>query len=79
MRYFFHLRGSSDNLFDLEGLELHDLETVRKCTLHTVRDMLSHDIKNGHLDLRYRVDVEDEGGTLVHSLSFNEAFEVTDR
>jgi hypothetical protein len=75
-RYFFHLRDHRARLLDPEGLELPSIEVARTEALHFSRDLLSHDIRSGLIDLRYRLDVENEAGELVHSLPFNDAFEV---
>jgi hypothetical protein len=75
-RYFFHLRDGSDQLLDPEGRELADLETAKHIALACARDTLSQEIKEGRLDLRYRIDLEDSSSTILHSLPLSEAFEV---
>lgn len=75
-RYFFHLRDDVDDLLDPEGLELPDLQAAHDQALRAARDTLSHEIKSGCIDLRYRIDVEDEAGRLVLTLPFAAAFEV---
>ena len=75
-RYFFHLRDHSDQILDPEGLELSGLDAVRAAALTAARDTLSHDIRNGSLDLRYRIDVEDETGAKVHSIALRDAFSI---
>jgi len=75
-RYFFHLRDGSDQLLDPEGIELADLLAVKDKALFAARDTLSNEIKAGTLDLRYRIDVEDVEGNIVHSLRLEDAFEV---
>lgn len=75
-RYFFHLMDDLEDLLDPEGIELPDLNAVHAQALKAARDTLSHEIKAGCVDLRYRIEVEDEAGRLVHSLPFAQAFEV---
>ena len=75
-RYFFHLRDGSDHLPDLEGRELPGLDEVRQVALTCARDTLSQELKDGRLDLAYRIDVEDAQGMIVHTLPLREAFEV---
>ena len=77
-RYFFHLRDGEDILLDPEGIELADIEAVQKKALESARDTLSHDMKDGVLDLKYRIDVEDAGGTVVYSLPLRDAFRMVD-
>jgi hypothetical protein len=60
IRYFFHVRDGSDVALDPEGLELADLEAAQNAALEAARDTLSHDIKQGFIDLRLRIDVEDD-------------------
>ena len=75
-RYFFHLRDGSDILLDPEGIELADIEAVRKKALEAARDTLSHDMKDGLLNLKYRIEVENAEGSVVYSLPLSEAFQV---
>jgi hypothetical protein len=74
-RYFFHLRDHTDEVLDPEGVELADLEAAKETALRAARDTMSHDMQAGKLDLRYRIDVEDDAGHVVHSIQFSDAFE----
>jgi len=74
-RYFFHLRDGDDQLLDPDGVELADQQAIEATALAAARDTLSHELKAGRLDLRYRIDVEDEGGRVVHSIDLADAFE----
>ena len=75
-RYFMHLRDSTDELLDPEGIELVDLEAVRQSVMRAARDILAGDLRNGVVDLRYRIDAENEGGAIVYSLAFKHAFSI---
>lgn len=75
-RYFFHLSDCSAELLDREGLDLPDLETAKQKALDYARDVLSADIKDGVLDLRYCIVVEDETGQILHSLPMENAVEI---
>jgi hypothetical protein len=72
-RYFMHLRDGIDELLDPEGLELHDLEAVRQKVMTAAGDILAGDLRNGIVDLRYRIDAEDEVGAIVYTLAFKHA------
>jgi hypothetical protein len=74
-RYFFHLRDGDDQLLDPEGTELSDKQSIEAAALRAARDTLSHELQSGRLDLRYRIDVEDEAGAIVHSIDLADAFE----
>jgi len=69
-RYYFHLRDGTDELLDEEGCEYGSLELMRTAVLLSARDLLSGDIKGGVIDLRFRIDAEDELGAIVYSLPF---------
>ena len=75
-RYFFHLRHRSDQLLDREGVELVGVAAARAAALNAARDTLSHDMRSGALDLRYRIDVEDEAGAEVYSIALRDAFTI---
>ena len=73
--YFMHLRDSIDELLDPEGIEI-STEAVAAKALSSARDCMAEDIKEGRLDLRYRIDVHAENGELVHSVPFASAVEI---
>ena len=76
-RYFLHLRDHVDEILDPEGLELVDLDAVKKAVLEGARDSISNEIKSeGVMDLRYRIDAENEAGEVVHSLPFKDAVNI---
>lgn len=74
-RYFFHLRDGADEVLDQEGVMLA-WDALPGAALLAARDCMSSDVKAGKLDLRYRVDVQDGCGNLVHSVAFTDALEV---
>jgi hypothetical protein len=77
-RYFFHLRDGIDHVLDPDGCELPDLQAIKRVAMRSARDTLSNELRdNGHLDLRYRIDVEDADGQLVYSLPLEDAFKIT--
>jgi hypothetical protein len=75
-RYFLHLRDGTDELLDGEGQELADLEAVRSKVMATARDVMAGDLRNGLIDLRYRIDAETGGGEIVYTLPFRHAFSI---
>ena len=74
-RYFMHLVDSSDTTLDPEGIELPP-DAIVGAALTQARDCMAGDVQSGRLDFRYRIDVHDESGELVHSLPFREALEI---
>lgn len=76
-RYFLHLRDGASELLDLDGIECSDAEALRRAVLANARDTMGNEVKStGMLDLRYRIDAEDEAGSIVHSLAFTQAVKV---
>jgi hypothetical protein len=71
-----HLRDSVDEILDPEGQEFADLDAVKKAVLFSARDLLAGDIRNGVIDLRYRIDAENGDGEIVYTLPFKHAFSV---
>jgi hypothetical protein len=75
-RYFMHLRDGTDELLDPEGVDLKDLEAVRQNVMAAARDILACDLRHGIVDLRYRIDAENDLGAIVYSLAFRHAFSI---
>ena len=76
-RYFLHLHRGEEAFLDAEGSEFPDLEALRRAALHDARDTMSWDIKEGRLDLSFRIEAVDQTGRTVLSLGFNEAVTIT--
>lgn len=75
VRYFLNLVDSSEVLLDPEGIEM-PASAVERVVLVAARDCMAADVKKGLLDLRYRIDVHDESGQLMHRLSFSDAVNI---
>jgi hypothetical protein len=75
-RYFMHLRDGTEELLDPDGREFPSLAALRDAVLVTARDLLTGDVRDGVLDLRFRIDAEDEAGTIVHTLPFKHAVNI---
>jgi hypothetical protein len=75
-KYFMHLRNGIDEVLDPEGVELSDMDAIRKKVMTAARDILVGDLRNGVVDLRYRVDAENEGGEVIYTLAFKNAFSI---
>ena len=72
-RFFFHLRDGTDVLLDPEGRELAGVDAIPPLALEEARSIVSGDALSGTIMLNQRIDVEDETGQLIHSLSFEDA------
>ena len=75
-RYFMHLRDGTEQILDPEGLEFATIEAVRKAALVSARDLMTGDIREGVIDLRFRIDVETEDGDIVYTLPFKHAVNI---
>jgi hypothetical protein len=75
-RYFLHLRDGTDDVLDAEGIEYGTHELMRAGVMECARDVLCGDIKRGILDLRFRIEAEDEQGEVVYTLPLKHAFSI---
>lgn len=74
--YFFHLRNTVTDIWDVEGAQAVNLDAAKNVALRAARDTMSQDMKEGRLDLRFRIEVEDAGHNLVHTLRLADAFQL---
>jgi len=76
-RYFLHLRDGSDEVLDDEGIDYPDMDAVRAAVVKSARDVMAGQIRDlGVLDLRFRIDAENEVGDTVYSLRFADAISI---
>ena len=68
--YFLHITEGEEFIPDLEGIERHDFAAIRKAAIDGVNDLIADAVKNGDRDYRGRLDVEDEHGFKVLTLTF---------
>ena len=74
--YFMHLRDGTEQILDPEGQEFPTIEALRKAVLVSARDLMTGDVREGVIDLRFRIDVEDEGGDIIYTLPFKHAVNI---
>jgi hypothetical protein len=76
-RYYFHLRNDLD-VPDDEGKELADLQAARAHAIVMARFEVAEAAKlDGRILLSHRIDIEDEQGRVLSSVSFEEAVSVS--
>ncbi len=75
-RYFMPLRDGTEQLLDPEGREVPSIDALRKAVLVSARDLMTGDVREGVIDLRFRIDVEDESGDIVYTLPFKHAVNI---
>jgi len=74
-RFFFHIY-DDDVALDDEGLDLPDLDAVRKQALIGARSLICEEVTKGHINLGHRIEVEDEDRRPVLTLPFASAVEI---
>lgn len=74
--FYLHLRDGCDELLDAEGQDFPDMDGLRRAVMVTVRDIMSADVRDGVIDFRFRLDAENENGSVVYSLPFQHAVSI---
>jgi hypothetical protein len=74
-RLFFHLRDGIDHVLDPEGTEV-PLDQVKKLAVANAYDVLAGDIREGKLNLKYRIEVEDDAGDVLCIVRFRDLVEI---
>jgi hypothetical protein len=66
-RYFFHVH---DDVVasDEDGIELPDAEAARLEAIAGLRSLAADQVKEGRLDLRHFIEIEDEAGAPVATI-----------
>ncbi len=74
-RYFFHVY---DDIIahDEEGVELPNVAAARLKALIGARDIIAEQVKHGYFALSHWIDVVDEHGEPVMTLTFRDAVDV---
>jgi hypothetical protein len=74
-RYFFHV---FDDVIaqDEEGMELPSIEAARLNALIGARDLIAEQVKRGYFVLSHWIDVVDEQGTPVLTVTFRDAVDI---
>ena len=73
MRYFFHLTETGCEVIDEEGREFAGLDEVLAAAIGDARSVIAAEALKGKLPLRSRIEVEDEQGSRVLVLPFDQA------
>jgi hypothetical protein len=73
--YFLHLRDGTDEVLDPDGVVL-PAEAVQGTALSAARDCIAGDVRRGRIELKFRIDVHDEAGVIVHTIGFADAIEI---
>lgn len=74
-RYFFHIRHNGETVMDEEGDEFASIDEARSSALRSVRELVAARIKNGQTVINKHMDVHDETGERLMSISFREVID----
>ena len=75
-RYFFHVYGDTVAV-DEDGQDLASVTIAREAAVRAAREFAAEEItKRGQVQLRHRIEVEDEQGRPVFTLPFSAAFKI---
>jgi hypothetical protein len=74
-RYFFHIRHNGETVMDEEGDEFESVDEARTSAIHSVRELVASSFKKGHRIADKYMDVHDDMGDLVASISFHGVIE----
>jgi len=75
-RYFLHIHNSHGSAEDEEGLEANSLSEAREKAVAGIRSLLAAETANGEINFKGRIEISDEGGTLLLSVPFTDAVTV---
>jgi len=71
MRVMLHLFESGNDVFDEEGVEVESLDAARNLAITAAREILAHEMMmTGKSTLNRRIEIADESGTILASVSF---------
>ena len=74
-RYFFHLYNDVDTL-DEEGQIFPDLTAARANAVKEARELMLETVAEGRINFSHRIDIADEAGQVVGTVTFGEAVTV---
>jgi hypothetical protein len=74
--YHFHVLNDIDAP-DEDGLEFDNLAAAHLKAIHFARDLASAAVQQGRLDLKHRIDIEDDTGKVLATVTFKDAIEIS--
>jgi hypothetical protein len=74
-RFFFHLY-EYEPVLDEEGEELTGLEAAQAAALRSARSLAAEQVLKGKLNLNHSIDIVDDSGAVVCTVTFRDAFEI---
>lgn len=74
--FHFHVLNDIDAP-DSEGQELANLAVAHLKAIDYARDLASASVRQGRLDLTHRIDVEDDAGQVLLTVTFGDAIDLS--
>ena len=74
-RYFLNLYNDGTTI-DEEGFDLPDVEAAWDVAIRNIRDIMKEDVGHGRVTLAHRIEIVDEFGRILRTVSFREAVTV---
>ena len=71
-----HLFNTLGLVRDEEGVEAEGPEQAGKLAADNIRSMLSDEVRQGRIDLRGRIEIADQSGTVVRTVPFRDAIQL---
>ena len=71
--YHLHLHNAHVDALDDEGIDLIDLDAAKAKAINGIRGFLGHEIADGRIDLRGRIEIADDAGHILMKVRFDEA------
>jgi hypothetical protein len=71
--FYFHLHEQDSVVLDEEGAHMLDTCAARRHAILNARSIIAEDVQSGSIDLSAMIEVTDERGSSVLSVSFSDA------
>ncbi|HEY0312083.1 MAG TPA: hypothetical protein VGC56_06270 [Allosphingosinicella sp.] len=74
--YFLHVFNRTGCSRDEEGQDLPDLAAARVAAVEGIRSILQDEVGHGMIDFEGRVEIEDEAGAVLATVSYADAVDL---
>jgi hypothetical protein len=75
VRYYFNLTNDHEVIHDDEGMELSDLRSAVTSAIEAIRELKGEDPLSSHEWRGWRLEIVDEAGQIVQSISLEAPFQ----
>jgi hypothetical protein len=71
--YHLHIRCDGELIEDDEGAEFRNVASAKVEAVRSVRSLVCGDVRDGNLHLDLSIEIRDEGGAELETVSFDDA------